>query len=120
MVDRNKIVAAIEEYCRTETEKDKQGWLNLFAENIKHEDPVGSERVNIGLEQLTAFWDSFQPANVELWLTDPIIVCGKEAIALLKARVGPPDDRTESGQIVNNFIFDNDGKITNVRAFFER
>lgn len=119
MATREQMVTAIEEYCRCETEKDKESWLALFAPSIRHEDPVGSSNINEGLEQVAAFWDSFQPYDVELWLTAPPIVCGNEAIAPMKARVGPAGARQESGQIFDQFIFDDAGKITNLRAFHE-
>ena len=120
MPTREQMVAAIEEYCRCETQKDKAGWLALFADNIRHEDPVGSPNDNRGIEMISAFWDVFQPYDVELWLTAPVIVCGNEAIALMKARTGPADARRESGTIVDQFIFNDEGKITNVRAFHEK
>lgn len=119
MPDRDQMVKAIEEYCRCETEKDKDAWLALFADSIKHEDPVGSANVNIGKDKVAAFWDMFQPYDVELWLTAPVIVCGNEAIAQMKCKVGQGDQRRESGPIVDQFIFDEDGRITNVRAFHE-
>lgn len=118
MPDRKTIVAAIEDYCRAETEKDKEGWLSLFAETIKHEDPVG-RRTNEGLEKLSAFWDSFQPYDVELTLTAPVIVCGNEAIAQMRAVTGPANARNTSGTIIDQFVFDASGKITNVRAFYD-
>lgn len=119
MPSREQMVQAIDEYCRCETQKDKDGWLALFADNAKHEDPVGSSNVNIGHAMLAAFWDAFQPLDVELWLTQDVIVCGNEAIALMKARVTRDGARLESGTIVDNFVFDDAGKITNVRAFHE-
>lgn len=117
MVDRKHIIDAIEAYCRAETEKNKAAWLDLFAGNIVHEDPVGV-RTNTGLSMLGEFWDSFQDYDLELWTTEPVIVCGNEAIALMKCRMGPADARQESGTIVDHFVFDDDGKITSVRAFY--
>ena len=118
MADKAQMIKAIETYCRTETEKDKQAWLDLFADSIVHEDPVGAVR-NEGKELVGAFWDNAVVGyNVELWLTEEPIVCGNEAIALMQCRIGPDDNRQESGRIVDQFIFDDNGKITNVRAFY--
>jgi ketosteroid isomerase-like protein len=117
-VNKQTIINAIAEYCRAENDKDKQAWLALFAENIVHEDPVGMVS-SAGKEKVAAFWDQMVvPNNVELWLTDEVIVCGNEAIALMQCRVGPADKRQESGRIVDNFVFDDAGKITRVRAFY--
>ena len=118
MPTREHIVGVIEAYCRCETEKDKQGWLALFAPEATHEDPVG-KLTNAGIKNIAAFWDSFQPVNVELWLTEPPIVCGNEAIAFMKCRVGPANDRHESGRIIDQFIFNDEGKIVALRAFYE-
>jgi steroid delta-isomerase len=118
MPEPEQMIAAIEAYCRAETEKDKAAWMALFAEGAVHEDPVGLVR-NEGLEKIAAFWDSFQPVDVELWLTEPPIVCGNEAIALMQCKVGPADNRTLSGRIVDQMIFNEAGKITAVRAFYD-
>lgn len=118
MPDRKQMTAAIEEYCRAETEKDKDAWLALFADTVKHEDPVG-RRTNEGIAKVSEFWDSFQPYDVELWLTAPVIICGNEAIAQMKCKTGPADNRNESGTIIDNFVFDEAGKITRVRAFYD-
>jgi len=118
MPTRDQMIQAIETYCRAETQKDKAAWMALFAEGAVHEDPVGLVR-NEGLEKIAAFWDSFQPRDVDLWLTEPPIVCGHEAIALLQCKVGPADDRRLSGRIVDQMIFNEAGKITAVRAFYD-
>jgi steroid Delta-isomerase len=118
MVKRAMIQKAIEEYCRAESSKDKTAWLALFSEVVRHEDPVGTH-VNIGMEKLAAFWDTFQSLDVELSLTEPLIICGNEAIAHVSARLGPPGNRREMPRIIDHFVFDENGKITSVRAFFE-
>lgn len=117
-VTKEQMVSAVEEYCRAETAKDKQAWLALFTDNVVHEDPVGSGNLNRGLSAVAAFWDNFVSSDVELWCEEPPIMCANEAIALMRCRVGPPDQRWESGRIVDHFVFDDDGKITSVRAFW--
>ncbi len=112
------IVAAIETYCRTETEKDREGWLGLFAETIVHEDPVGLA-VRTGIEGVSQLWEMAAASGVHLWLTDEVIVCGDEAIALMACETGPADARRKSGRIVDHFVFDKAGKITSVRAFYK-
>ena len=117
-VTKEQMAAAVEEYCRAESEKDKQAWLALFSEEVVHEDPVGSGNVNCGLSAVATFWDNFVGSDVELWCEEPVIVCANEAVALMRCRVGPSDNRWESGRIVDHFVFNEDGKITNVRAFW--
>jgi hypothetical protein len=109
-------VAAVREYGRADTEKDKGAWLALFADGAVDEDPVGTS-LDAGLPAIAVFWDSFPPVDVGLWLEEEVIVCGREAIALMGCRTGPPDDRRESGRIADQFVFDENGEITSLRAF---
>lgn len=117
MAGATRMIEAIRSYCRAETEGDKEAFMTLFADKVLHEDPVGVavRHDRAGLEEL---WGMAQAGNVELWLTDDVIVCGNEAIALMRCRTGPAGDRTERGPIVDHFTFDDAGKITSVRAFY--
>lgn len=117
MPSRESIVEAIRTYCRAETEGDKDAFMALFAEKVLHEDPVGYaiRHDRSGLEEL---WQMAQAGNVDLWLEDDVIVCGKEAIAIMRCRTGPDDARRETGPIIDHFVFDESGKITSVRAFY--
>jgi len=117
MATREEMAAVVLEYCRAETEKDRDAWLALFASDAVHEDPVGA-RMNSGIEKIAEFWDSFQGYDLELYVTEPPIVCGNEAVAIMRAKMGPADSRTETGTIVDQFIFDDDGKIKALRAFY--
>jgi hypothetical protein len=36
----------------------------------------------------------------------------------MRAETGPEDTRRVTGPIVDHFVFDDDGKITSVRAFY--
>jgi hypothetical protein len=118
MVTRQHIVDIIDEYCRAITAQDKAGWLGLFADGIRHEDPV-NVRVNLGKEQLAGFWDMFVGLNIDLALTAPTIVCGNEAVAFMRSRMGPQEARKEVTPIIDTFVFDDAGKIMSVRAFYE-
>jgi len=117
MATREEMAAAVLEYCRAETEKDKEAWLALFTPDATHEDPVGA-RTNSGIDKIAEFWDGFQGFDLELYVTEPVIVCGNEAIAIMRCKMGPADSRTESGTIVDQFIFDDEGKIKALRAFY--
>jgi ketosteroid isomerase-like protein len=118
MPSKEQMTQAVEAYCRAQTAKDRTAWLALFAEDAVHEDPVGTVR-NEGLAKIAAFWDSFQGNDLELWLTEPTIVCGDEAIAFMKCRTGRGESRRESGRIVDQMVFDHAGKIKAVRAFYD-
>jgi len=109
MPNREEMILAVDTYCRAQTAKDKVTWLALFAPDAVHEDPVGLVR-NEGIEKIGVFWDRFQSSNVELWLTEPPIVCGNELLAFMKCRIGPADNRREMGRIVDQMIFNEAAK----------
>ncbi len=115
---RDEMTAVMQEYCRCECEKDKAGWLALFAADVVHEDPVGV-RTSHGLGDLDAFWEGFQSVNIKVWMTAPLIVCGNEAIAFMAAEAGPADARVTIEPIIDNVVFNAAGKIARVRAFYE-
>ena len=113
----DQIVEAIKMYCRAETQGDKEAFMALFAEKVLHEDPVGIaiRHDRAGLEEL---WAMAQATNVELWLEQDVIVRGNEAIGIMRCRTGPADARRELGPIIDHFVFDEAGKITSLRAFY--
>lgn len=118
MPDTGQMIASIETYCRAETQGDWDAFIALFAEgDVLHEDPVGHARRHgrAGLEEI---WQMAQAGNVNLQLTGDVIVCGNEAIGLMRAETGPDDARRVTAPIVDHFVFDEDGRITSVRAFY--
>lgn len=118
MTDRARIVAAIETYCRAQTEKDHTTWKALFAEDVFHEDPVGL-RQNRGKGHVTGpFWEEIVQNDVSIWLTDQIIVCGNEALAIMACEIGPKGSRRRMAPVVDQFVFDEMGRMTSVRGFY--
>lgn len=118
MSDRATIVAAIENYCRTQCEKDKEGWAALFAENVFHEDPIGIHQTRGKEHVVGAFWDHIVRNDVKIWLTDEIIACGNEALAIMACEIGPTNNRRRIAPVVDQFVFAEDGKIASVRGFY--
>lgn len=118
MLDRTTITAAIETYCRVQSDKDADGWAALFAEDVFHEDPVGIAQ-NRGKGHVTgAFWEHIVRNDVKIWLTDQVIVCGNEALAIMACEVGPPENRRRIAPVVDQFVFADDGRIASVRGFY--
>ncbi|MCE7798446.1 nuclear transport factor 2 family protein [Sphingobium sufflavum] len=118
MTDHATIVAAIHRYCRVQCEKDREGWASLFAEDVVQEDPVGLSRTQ-GRAQVTGpFWDNIVRNDVQIWLTDEIIVCGREAVAIMACDIGPADRRRRLAPVVDQFVFDAEGRIAVVRGFY--
>lgn len=118
MPNREAIVAAIETYCRVQTDKDREGWEALFAEDVFHEDPVGFGG-KTGRDHISGpFWDHIVRNDVAIWLTDEIVVSGKEAVAIMACEVGPEGGRRRMAPVVDHFVFADDGRIASVRGFY--
>lgn len=119
MPDKAQMIAAIETYCRAESEGDWDAFIALFADgdDVLHEDPVGYAKRH-GREGLEEIWGMAQAGKVKLQLTGDVIVCGNEAMAMMRAETGPEGERRVTEPIVDHFTFDEDGKITSVRAFY--
>lgn len=118
MTDRARIAAAIETYCRAQTEKDHAAWTTLFAEDVLHEDPVGLRQTRGKDHIIGAFWDEIIRNDVSIWLTDEVIICGNEALAIMACEIGPKGSRRRMAPVVDHFVFDDMGRMISVRGFY--
>ena len=120
MPDRETMIAAVKTHIRGESEGDKEAWVKIFADDIVIEDPVGSGGIYRGIEVVsTTFWDQAQRAGAKLKQLEDVIVCGNEAIAIIEAEIGPADGRRTISPIVGHFTFNEAGKVSQMRAFFD-
>ena len=120
MVSREHAHQVIETYCKAESAKDRETWLSLFTPDATHEDPVGAP-VNRGIEAIGAFFDgSAGQMDLDLHMTAPPVVVANEALAFLEVYVGHGAERLVLAPIVDHLVFDDDGRITALRAFFDQ
>lgn len=119
MVEQELVRKRIENYMATFTANDREGWLDNFADGAWIEDPVGTPRRS-GRDEIGAFWDETHhvPDAVELRPLGIVNVCGNEAAFTMQARP------TLGGQvfsldIIDVMTFDDEGKITTMRAYFD-
>lgn len=120
MTDPNAIIEAIKAHCKTLSDHNKEGWLALWSVDAILEDPVGVDTYRGKDELRTTFWklvDDLTPMH--LWLERDVIVCGHEAIAILNGVVTQSGSLQKVGPIVDHFTFNEDGKITSMRAFWK-
>jgi hypothetical protein len=54
--DRSAVERTIRVYAATWAARDREGWLDTFAEGATQEDPIG-EGVRRGRDEIGAFWD---------------------------------------------------------------
>jgi steroid delta-isomerase len=118
MPDREAMIAAVQTHCRAQSEGDHDAWIGIWADDAVVEDPVGAPP-HRGIEALrTTFWPMSRKAAPRLTLTEDVIVCGNEAIAIMTAEVGPADNRRTLSPVIDHFTFDEDARIVGMRAFF--
>ena len=119
MPDAEQIRATVQRYTEVFSAGDKEGYVGLFADDATLEDPVGGE-VHRGTDAIGAFWDQTREMTptIELRLTGPIRVAGQEAAFPGEARPSLGDTPMVV-PVVDTLAFDEDGKITALRAFWD-
>lgn len=120
-VTREHIIETLNTYIETYRAKDKEKWLSLFADNIYFADPVGKPPM-IGKEAMSAFWDQAHNSGMSLTPQTPerMVRCGMEAIMLFTMEVRDANGNGFDLKVVDNFEFDENGKVARLRAFWDK
>ena len=117
--DADTIRATIDRYTASFAARDRAGLLACFTEEAWIEDPVGTPRRE-GHAGIGAFFDetSGMADSIELRRTGPVRVVAGEAAFPMQARpvIG---GATFCVDIIDVMTFDDDGKITTMRAFWD-
>lgn len=116
MPDKDAIIAAVEAYVVAFADKDT--YVGCFAEDGWLEDPVGTPVVR-GHAEIGEFWERMAAMGApRLELTGPVRVAGREAAFPMRAVVTMGDD-TLAMPIIDVMTFDDDAKVTSMRAFWD-
>jgi steroid delta-isomerase len=117
--DAEQIRATVQRYAEVFSAGDKEGYVGLFADDATLEDPVGAG-VHQGRAAIEAFWDMTREMTptIELRITGPVRVAGNEAAFPGEARPSL-GDAPMVVPIVDTLAFDDAGKITQLRAFWD-
>jgi steroid delta-isomerase len=117
--DAATIRATVDAYCAAFSAGDRAAYLGLFADGAWIEDPVGTPR-HEGADALGAFFDqmSGMADSIELRLTGPVRVAAGEAAFPMQARP-TMGGATLCVDIIDVMTFDDAGKITTMRAFWD-
>ena len=120
MADADTLRTNIASYMARFSAEDKEGWLDLFAEDAWIEDPVGTPRRH-GRKEIADFWDEVHtvPDEVELRPLGIVTVIGDEGIFTMQARA-KLGESIFGVDIIDLMSFDEAGKITTMRAFFDQ
>ena len=118
MASADQIQATIAAYIDAYDRNDKAAFLALWAPDGVLEDPVGTP-AHVGADALGAFWDGARDLadRIVLERQNTILAGGEAAVMVeIHAHMG------EGGlvmQAVDVMQFDDDGRLTNVRAYWD-
>lgn len=118
MATPEQVRAAVDSYVAAYQQNDRAQLLEAFAPDGAMEDPVGTPP-HVGRDAIGAFWDSaHQLAERLSFDVRDVVVCGSEAVMVfqIKAEMGDGGLLIDA---VDVFEVDDDGKITQVKAFFD-
>jgi steroid delta-isomerase len=117
--DAATIRAAVEAYCASFTKGDQAAYVDLFTPDAWIEDPVGTPK-HEGHEGIGGFFaqSSSLAESIELRQTGPVRVAAGECAFPMQARpvIG---GATFAVDIIDVMTFDDVGKITTMRAFWD-
>ena len=117
--DAVTIRAAVDAYCAAFSAGDREAYVGLFAADAWVEDPVGTPRHD-GHAAIGTFFENARgmAETIELRLTGPVRVAAGECAFPMQARplLG---DTTFAVDIIDVMTFDDGGKITTMRAFWD-
>jgi steroid delta-isomerase len=105
--------------------RDKAGWLDLMAEDICIEDPIGVAATNPtgdgvrGKQTVSEFWDK-NMANSRISIeTHESRTAGMESAHVLTLTVRFDNGVTSKVHGIFAYIVDDDGKLTNLRGWWD-
>ena len=102
-------------YVQLMCESNADAILELYAEDATAEDPVGGSVIQ-GREALHGFYAATSP-NLQVELTGPVCVAGKECAFPMLAELTMNDQKLYI-DVIDVMTFNDDGKITSMRAFW--
>lgn len=118
MPTSEEIRATVDAYVDAYAKNEKAAFLALWAPDGVLEDPVGTP-AHVGVEALGAFWDGARElADRIVLLPREVIVADGEAAVVIEihAHMGNAGLVMQAVDIMN---FDDDGRLTSVRAYWD-
>ncbi len=112
----SEIRETIHSYIKMMCDSDIDGIVSLFSDDATAEDPVGGA-VHEGIEAVGKFYGMMAPA-LQVELNGPICVAGNNAAFLLLAQL-TMGGNTQYLDATDVMTFDDEGKVTSMRAFWD-
>ena len=116
MPDPQHIRDLYDRYPKLVTDGDVETICGLYAADATIEDPIGSP-LHRGPEGVRAFYENATKNAVVMKRTGPVRVAGSEAATPLIVKIGP-EGQQQVIDIISVMTFDDDGKITSMRAYW--
>lgn len=118
MATTAEVKALLDRYCAAMSEKDREAWLDCFADDAAQEDPVGAP-VNVGRAAIGAFFDA-NPVPVHIYQTQDPLVLGNEVLAFFAVDADIDGTAMHLPRIVDHIVLTDDGaRFQRLRAFFD-
>ena len=115
MPSPEEIRDVMKRYVQLMCESNADAIVELYADDATAEDPVGGQVIR-GREALHGFYAATSP-NLQVEITGPICVAGKECAMPMLAELTINDQKSYI-DVIDVMTFDDDGKITSMRAFW--
>ena len=106
-------------------QKNKEAWLDLFAEDAVVQDPVGCSRLDRagrghkGREEIGRFWDSIVAGAEFEYTIYQSFPCGDECATYWHAVNRFPDGTVYENNIIGIYKVNKDGKLVSLKAFWD-
>lgn len=107
------------------SEKNKEGWLALFADDVVVQDPVGKSPLDPsgeghkGKEAISAFWDMIIAGGDFSYRMDQSYPCGDECANVWVGINKRPDGTVFEVPMVTIYKVNAEGKLVSLRAFWD-
>lgn len=122
MPDAAAIRALVDQYVERFSAADREGWLDLWADDATMEDPIGTP-VRATRDERGAFFDESQGLadTVRLVRTGPVRVAGTEAAFPMQARpvIGGSEFCVDIIDVMSFVEVDGEARIATMRAFWD-
>ena len=118
-VERSHIEAVVDRFMSTYAARDVDTRLSLFAEELRFEDPVGHHLASNKAELETFFESTIATGASYRFFAERLVVVGNEALLIARLLIERGESDATLLLLHTHFVFDADGLISQVRAFFD-
>ena len=116
MLTPEQMTAAVHAYVAAFDVGDPEMAVAIFAEDAVVEDPIGSPQ-RIGTDAIRQFYTESMATGAKLHLSGPVRVAAAHAAFAMQVRLHW-DGTDMAIDVIDTFAFNEDGKVTEMKAYF--